>query len=202
MMESKSIKKIDLIVTVALIIATVTSIILGGVAVYGTSYETKDIQTNESEQLEDGPSRNSDSLSKNDISMEDTSSDINDSKYSFADIDNILIPVGEFKVTAFTAGYESTGKTPDHPAYGITASGKRVKENHTIASDWDVLPPGTVVYIEDVGIRTVEDRGGKVKGNHIDLYIEGLDEALEWGVQFKEVWIIENNEDDLPRKEL
>lgn len=194
MMESKSIKKIDLIVTVALIIATVTSIILGGVAVYGTSYETKDIQTNESEQLEDGPSRNSDSLSKNDISMEDTSSDINDSKYSFADIDNILIPVGEFKVTAFTAGYESTGKTPDHPAYGITASGKRVKENHTIASDWDVLPPGTVVYIEDVGIRTVEDRGGKVKDNHIDLYIEGLDEALEWGVQYKEVWMIENNE--------
>lgn len=193
-MESKSIKKIDLIVTVALIIATVTSIILGGVAVYGTSYETKDIQTNESEQLEDGPGRNSDGLSENDISMEGTSSDINDSKYSIADIDNTLMSIGEFKVTAFTAGYESTGKTPDHPAYGITASGKRVKENHTIASDWDVLPPGTVVYIEDVGIRTVEDRGGKVKGDHIDLYIKELDEALEWGVQYKEVWIIENNE--------
>lgn len=191
-MESRNIKKIDFIITVALVVATITNIILGGVVVYGSSYEVKDIKVKQSEQLEDGPDGNSNGLSENDIDVEDTSFNINHDEYRVIDSDKDFTPIGEFKITAFTAGYESTGKTPDHPDYGVTASGNKVKENHTIASDWDVLPPGTIVYIEDVGIRTVEDRGGKVKGNHIDLYIEGLDEALEWGVQYKEVWIIEN----------
>ena len=53
---------------------------------------------------------------------------------------------GRFEITYYTAGPESTGKTPDHPAYGITRSGTVVEEGRTIATDWDVLPPGTKVY--------------------------------------------------------
>ena len=62
---------------------------------------------------------------------------------------------------------------------GITASGKPVREEHTIASDWKVLPKGTVIILENAvgkdgqvydGVYVVEDRGGGVKNNHIDIY--------------------------------
>jgi len=98
--------------------------------------------------------------------------------------------MGLFKITAYTAGPESTGKRPGDPAYGITASGAKVRPEHTIAADWDVLPPGTKVYIEGVGERTVTDKGGAVKEKHIDLYIPELEDALNWGVRHREVWII------------
>jgi hypothetical protein len=41
--------------------------------------------------------------------------------------------MGEFKITAYTAGPESTGKRPGDPEYGITASGEKVEEWITIA---------------------------------------------------------------------
>ena len=62
---------------------------------------------------------------------------------------------------------------------GITASGKPVREAHTIASDWKVLPKGTVIILENAigkdgqiydGVYVVEDRGGGVKNNHLDIY--------------------------------
>lgn len=86
-------------------------------------------------------------------------------------------------LTAYTAGFESTGKTPSHPAYGITASGAKVKENYTIAVDPDVIPLGSLVYIEGLGIRKAEDVGSAIKGKKIDVYIPDLEEALEFGVK-------------------
>lgn len=102
-----------------------------------------------------------------------------------------LVALGAFKITAYTAGYESTGKRPGDPEYGITFSGAKVQEEHTIAADWDVLPEGTRVYIEDVGIRVVEDKGGAIQGKIIDLYIPNLDDALDWGRQERKVYVIE-----------
>lgn len=99
--------------------------------------------------------------------------------------------LGHFDITAYTAGYESTQKKKGEPGYGITATGTTVKEGRTIAADWDVLPPGTVVQIEGLeGTYTVEDRGGGVKGNHIDLYLSDLQHALEWGRQKRSVWVV------------
>lgn len=86
-------------------------------------------------------------------------------------------------LTAYTAGFESTGKTPSHPQYGITASGAKVKDNHTIAVDPNVIPLGTYVYIEGLGIRKAEDTGSAIKGNKIDVYIPDLDEAIAFGVK-------------------
>ena len=191
MVENKAIKKIDSIITVALVIATTSTIILGGVVFHGSAYASN---ISDSKELEVEYERKVVETTKENFVVEDPSVDIGVSEYGATADNTELIPLGEFKITAFTAGYESTGKTPDHPAYGITASGKKVKENHTIASDWDMLPPGTVVYIQDVGIRTVEDRGGKVKGNHIDLYIPALNEALDWGVQYRDVWLVKYKE--------
>lgn len=100
--------------------------------------------------------------------------------------------LGEFKITAYTAGPESTGKSPGHPQYGMTATGTYVKASHTIAADWNVLPPGTKVRIEGFDtVFVVEDRGGAVKGKHIDMYIESLPEARKWGVRNRKVWLID-----------
>jgi len=99
-------------------------------------------------------------------------------------------------LTAYTAGYESTGKTPSHPAYGITASGSKVKENFTIAVDPEVIPLGSLVYIEGLGIRKAEDTGSAIKGKKIDVYIPDLKEALEFGVKKNvKVYVLKNSSD-------
>jgi 3D (Asp-Asp-Asp) domain-containing protein len=99
-------------------------------------------------------------------------------------------------LTAYTAGFESTGKTPAHPAYGITSSGTKVKANHTIAVDPDVIPMGAFVYIEGIGLRQAEDTGSAIKGARIDVYIPDLKQALEFGVKKNvTVYVL----DDVPR---
>lgn len=86
-------------------------------------------------------------------------------------------------LTAYTAGIESTGKTEDHPHYGITYSGTRVVEGKTIAVDPKVIPIGWWVYIEGVGFRRAEDIGSGVKGNWIDVYYENHDYAKKFGLK-------------------
>ncbi|MED3571936.1 3D domain-containing protein [Cytobacillus praedii] len=105
--------------------------------------------------------------------------------------DSTLVFLGTFTITAYTAGYESTQKKKGEPGYGITATGTTVKEGRTIAANWGVLPPGTVVKIEGLeGSYTVEDRGGGVKGKHIDIYIADLNKALDWGRQKRKVSVV------------
>ena len=62
----------------------------------------------------------------------------------------------------------------------------------TVAADQTLLPYGTVIYIEDVGIRIVQDRGNAVQGNHLDVAVSGSHEdALNWdGYGEHQVWII------------
>ena len=96
----------------------------------------------------------------------------------------------EFEITYYTAGPESTGKTPDHPAYGITRSGTVVEEGRTIATDWDVLPPGTKVYIDGIGERIVEDTGGAIVDKCIDVYVERLEDIPSIGRHKADVWIV------------
>ena len=98
--------------------------------------------------------------------------------------------IGEFEITYYTAGPESTGKTPDHPAYGITRSGTVVEEGRTIATDWDVLPPGTKVYIDGIGERFVEDTGGAIVDKCIDVYVERLEDIPSIGRHKADVWIV------------
>ncbi|MBR2569822.1 MAG: hypothetical protein IKE34_11645, partial [Paenibacillus sp.] len=70
--------------------------------------------------------------------------------------DGLLAPereqvVRQVNVTAtgYTAGEESTGKRPGHPAYGITYSGVKVKRGYvsTVAADLAVFPLGSILYI-------------------------------------------------------
>ena len=43
---------------------------------------------------------------------------------------------------------------------------------------------------EDYGIASVEDIGGGIKGNRIDVYFSTHQEACEWGVREVQVYVI------------
>lgn len=94
-------------------------------------------------------------------------------------------------LTAYSAQEIISGKGPDHPQYGITRSGTKAKENHTIAVDPDIIPLGWWVYIEGYGLYKAEDTGGAIKGKKIDIYIEDLEAVNQFGVKRnKTVYVI------------
>lgn len=109
-------------------------------------------------------------------------------------------------VSAYTDGKESTGKTPGHPRYGQTAISTPTqkvftKKWYTVAAP-DEIPIGTQIYIPyfadkpNHGIFVVEDRGGGIYGNKLDVYFgdpakdnTALPRAYEFGRRDLEVWI-------------
>ena len=84
------------------------------------------------------------------------------------------------EATAYCACKICTGKTPDHPAYGITASGEKVRPG-VIAVDPNVIPLGTKIWVEGYGEAEALDTGGAIKGKIIDVYFPSHQQALEWG---------------------
>lgn len=106
-----------------------------------------------------------------------------------------VVKVLQATLTAYTAGVESTGKTSKHPSYGITFSGTRAKEGRTIAVDPKVIPLGSKVYIEGLGVRTAEDIGSAVKGVKIDIFMDDVKQARKFGVQKnRKVYVFSNAE--------
>lgn len=93
------------------------------------------------------------------------------------------ISLGMYDITAYCACVKCCGKSD-----GITATGTKATEGRTIAADPKVLPYGTKVIINDHEY-IVEDCGGAVKGNRIDLFFDSHSEALQWGVQRLEVFV-------------
>jgi len=86
----------------------------------------------------------------------------------------------KYKITAYCACSKCCGKSD-----GITASGAKVKQGVTVAGS---LPFGTRIRIEGVGERIVQDRG--TSGLHLDLYFDSHQDALEWGVQYRNVEVL------------
>ena len=77
----------------------------------------------------------------------------------------------------------------------ITATGTKAREG-IIAVDPKTIPLGSKVYVtssyRDLGVLTAEDTGGFIKGNRIDVYLEGtLQELLQFGRRNMRVYIIE-----------
>jgi 3D (Asp-Asp-Asp) domain-containing protein len=88
-----------------------------------------------------------------------------------------LLPQGKFTInaSAYTAAADECGKSD-----GITASGLKVKTRETIACP-SHFPFGTKLAIEGMGTYVCQDRGGAIKGNHIDIYMETKSEAFAFG---------------------
>jgi len=78
-------------------------------------------------------------------------------------------------VSAYCACMKCCGKTN-----GITASGAKAKANHTIAAP-STYKFGTKIEIAGMGVYTVEDRGGAITGNKLDIYFNSHSEALKFG---------------------
>jgi len=114
-------------------------------------------------------------------------------------------PTVEVLATGYTAGYESTGKNPDHPQYGLTFSGVQVRRDlySTIAADPKVFPIGTILYIPGYGYGVVADTGSAIQGNKIDLYYESVEDVYQWwGKKEVEVYVIQKGNGTVSEKVL
>jgi len=87
------------------------------------------------------------------------------------------LPEGSFTInaSAYTAAADECGKSD-----GVTASGLRVAENRTLACP-PQYPFGAKIAIEGYGTYRCEDRGGAIKGNRFDIYMETKREAFAFG---------------------
>lgn len=101
-------------------------------------------------------------------------------------IEEDKVYLGKFKITHYCACKKCCGPN----AQGITASGKRVEENKTIAVDPTVIKLGSQVYIDGYGYMEAQDTGSAIKGNIIDVYIADHQEALQLGVVYKDVYLV------------
>lgn len=100
-----------------------------------------------------------------------------------------LVYMGEFKISYYC------DQRFNHicGGSGVTASGKPTEVGMTAAADWDVLPRGSMVYINGVGFREIQDVGGGVNGNHVDVLVETHDEAINLGTDQEGVWLLVKN---------
>jgi len=100
------------------------------------------------------------------------------------------------RATAYDLSFESCGKYPDHPEYGITFSGTQARPG-VVAVDPRVVKLGSRLYIEsmdrtpDYGFAKAEDTGSAIKGNRVDLFIENRKQALRYGVRTVKVYVLE-----------
>ena len=60
---------------------------------------------------------------------------------------------------------------------------------HTIAVDPSVVPYGSKIMINGV-VYTAEDKGGGVRGHHIDIFYDTHSESKHHGVQNTEVFLV------------
>ena len=89
-----------------------------------------------------------------------------------------------YKITAYCSCAKCCGKTT-----GITASGTKATAGRTIAAPAR-FAFGTKLSLNGK-VYTVEDRGGAINGNRIDLYVNSHAEALAWGVRYLPVSVVQ-----------
>lgn len=66
----------------------------------------------------------------------------------------------------------------------------RVKNLKICAVDPEVIPLYSIVEIKDMGAFVALDTGGAIKGNRIDILFSSKEEALDFGIQEREIRII------------
>lgn len=89
-----------------------------------------------------------------------------------------------YKITAYCSCAKCCGK-----ATGRTASGTMATAGRTVAAPKN-FAFGTKISINGKTY-VVEDRGGAIKGNRIDLFVSSHSEALRWGVKYLPVKVLD-----------
>lgn len=92
--------------------------------------------------------------------------------------------LGSWKVTGYDLCARCCGNTR-----GLTASGEKAEVGVTCAGP-RFLPFGTRIWIDGIGERVVQDRGGAVNGQHIDVLCNNHDECYALTGSYN-VYIIE-----------
>lgn len=82
-------------------------------------------------------------------------------------------------VSAESTAYKSFTATA-YSLRGRMSNGEYVHYG-AIAADPKILPLGTIVHIEGMGIFTVKDTGGAIKSNRIDIWFSKKKEAIKFG---------------------
>lgn len=88
----------------------------------------------------------------------------------------------KMNATAYTAS--------DGNGDGITASGIPATRG-IVAVDPEVIPLGTRLYIPGYGEALAADTGGAIQGNRIDLVVDSYGEAVNFGRQDIDVYILQ-----------
>lgn len=94
--------------------------------------------------------------------------------------------LGVFRTTGYCPCYQCSEGWGRKTSTGATA-----RSSHTIAVDPRVIPYGTKIMINGV-VYTAEDRGGGVKGNHIDIFFDSHSQTRQHGSRMQEVFIVSN----------
>ena len=89
-----------------------------------------------------------------------------------------------YKITAYCPCSKCCGKST-----GRTASGTKATAGRTVAAPSN-FAFGTKLNIGG-HVYTVEDRGGAIKGNKIDIFVSSHQEALQWGVRYLTVSVVQ-----------
>ncbi len=107
---------------------------------------------------------------------------------TFADENGNYEYVGEFTLTAYCPCTICCGQW-SNMTNPTTASGTTATAGRTIAADTSKFPFGTRLMINGQ-IYTVEDTGGAVVGNRIDIFFNSHQEALNFGLRTASVYIV------------
>ena len=70
---------------------------------------------------------------------------------------------------------------------GVTASGDMAGPQ-SVAVDPSVIPLGTEVYVEGIGMRTADDTGGAIVGDHVDIWEPTYYACADWGARVRSVY--------------
>lgn len=104
--------------------------------------------------------------------------------------------LGEFRITAYCScpiccGEYAYNRPIDENGNSIVygASGERLVQGVSVAADTSILPFGTKIQING-HTYVVQDIGGAIQGNSIDVYFENHSDALAFGVKYADVKIV------------
>lgn len=100
--------------------------------------------------------------------------------------DTNLKPLGQYRITHYCPCSICCGPWTN----GITSTGVTAMTNRTIAVDPRVIPYGCNIVINGQ-VYVAEDCGGAIKGNRIDIYVASHQEAMDKGVYYADVYLVQ-----------